>query len=391
MRIIRVICLALSVAVYGCASSPSIEKLATNQDVEIKYPPVSVFWMAPSDDMRSECVKYDESSMLKHCTLNNFNNSAVGDALRDSNLFESVRLADKNNDYAVVINTLTLVSEDGGDFANALVSGVSLFVVPMVLDMSVKSEVTLFWRGVPIKQYSYDFPLAVTNSLFNQESIDEKFAESLVSRFLEDAQNDDIFSGQFLSSALQASNYQSNLGLPGRIDNYVYENTFVYRDPFLGVNIRYQHQTDLYVYNDVFVYPIRATDWSDETKILQSEAMNVRKEIELLEKEKLIKVLQFNDNTSVEIPDGTNKRTGLMFSCSWTNENGQMIVSYIYLFMSKDKFIKVRGSMPDEFEDYNLDDFVKQVVTSIQVPDEDVFMAKIRQQQRQAMFQVEQP
>ena len=256
-------------------------------------------------------------------------------------------------------------------------------LLPVQLSYDIKSEFAVHWRGIEIKQYAYDMPVTRTISILSgsPEEQDEMFADALVSHFLKDSQSDNIFSGEFLAGAIQASDYVNDLVVPKRIGDYFLAGKNVFPDPMLGVSIRYNHGV-LSEYVDVFVYPVRNVDWENVANILEPEAEIVRKDIELMQKQEAYKDVVFNDSEWFDVESDKGILKGLHFSSTLVDKNDIGYISLIYLSLIKDKVIKFRATRQDPTVKFDIYPFVKEALNKIDPPDESMFMASLRQNAR---------
>lgn len=373
----------LSMSVYGCVKNETIKPAEFENEINFKYPPIAVYGKHPSTELENDCREFDKKSLLHHCTVNFFDITSIKSALEDTNLFQQVRWADRDLDYSLSITTATYDLEDAGDLTSAALAGASLMLLPVQLSYDIISEFAVRWRGIEIKQYAYDMPVTRTLSLLSgsPEEQDKLFAEALVSHFLNDSQNDNIFSGEYLAGSIQASDYVNDLVVPKRIGDYFLAGKNVFPDPMLGVSIRYNHGV-LSEYVDIFIYPVRSVDWENVANILEPEAVIVRKDIELMQKQEAYKDVVFNESEWFDVESDKEILKGLHFSSTLVDKNDIGYISLTYLSLIKDKIIKFRATRQDPTVKYDIYPFVKEALNKIDPPDESMFMASVRQNAR---------
>lgn len=379
-----------ALSLQGC-NTQNIKRVEYKQDIVYKYPAISLYNKYPSPELEKECVEFDKESVLHHCNGEQLDFPSIRQALEGSNLFQKVNLGDSNTDYSVSITALGFNLEDASELANAAISGASLLLIPLQTSRDIKSEFQVRWRGHPIKQYAYDLPLVNSVSLLNTDSVEEQneeYLNALISYFLRDTQNDNVFSGEFLAEALGASDYNNDLILPERVNDYFLEGRYIFPDPYLGAQIRYQHGV-ISSFVDVYVYPIKNIEWSNVEKVLESEATIVKKEIELMQKQNALSHVVFSDNEWLDIKTESVSKKGVRFSTTWLDSDERDFISLSYLFIIKDKIIKFRITKQDADVKFDIDPFVQTTLSTIELPDESLFMATVRQNYRKKSFNID--
>ncbi len=71
----------------------------------------------------------------------------------------------------------------------------------------------------------------------------------------------------------------------------------------------------------------------------------------------------------------------------YSNSQSERVYTATYTFVKEDKFVKVRASFPitDEGTDMQApDDFVQALLASVSVPEESLFMARVRKMHRES-------
>ena len=146
----------------GCISTPQMAKY--NSNINHKYPPISVFYAEPSQQLKDECVVFSQS-ILQNCLEDQSSRQTYVVALREAQLFEKVFHANDDNPFQVDIAVVDLHAEDASDIAKGALSGASLMLIPLQQSHDVKLEVKVYFYDRIIKQYIYRLPY-VTNAFF---------------------------------------------------------------------------------------------------------------------------------------------------------------------------------------------------------------------------------
>ena len=351
------------------------------------YPPVSLFYKYPSESLDSECRAFDDQSLLHHCVSNQFDIRTLQHALEQSGKFQQVALADDNAPYQVLTSIAVLDQESGGELGNAALSGATLMMVPLVMEKTLRAEVVVTWQELPIKLYDYTIPFEFSASLFTAgDSYDKKITASITERLLADLQQENVFSGNYLMAALDASDYERDLRVPDAVDDYFLDQKYVLNNPFHGALLTFQHKQFAFDRAEVFVYPIRTTSWQDAGALSAREADNLRMELNAMVNQGQIRALDLGEVKPLQWQVGGQNYQGAFYTGMLTDQEGQTGRTATYIFTKEDKFVRVRAVFPmqeDSIEAQNPDGFVKALLEHIQPPGESVFMARLREQRRQ--------
>lgn len=365
--------------VTACVSTPNNNIASYDQNAGTVYPPVSLFITRPTAELNQQCLQFADDSVMQQCQINQFDASLYWQQLHGSGLFEQVMFAREGTDYQVLVSTANMSRETAADITKAAVAGATLLLLPVTNEFSVKAEVTVLWRDLVIKRFSYDVPYTHTMSLFHKpEEGAQHFAQTLMSYFLRDVEQKQIFSGAFLLSTLQDSDYLQQLKAPAQLRDFHLAGQHIYNDPLAGTQLRYTNQNYIDDYIDVFIYPIRRTDWQDSSLVMHDEVQNVRKELELFYKQQN-KIIKLQAPNKISWQHESRDFDGSYFEL--TIEDVESLPSSTYLFIAGDKFIKLRCT----FGAIHAEDLVKTLVPEIVVPEESLFMATLRQRFRQQM------
>jgi len=172
----------------GCSTTPiaPISDLITTGSHQ--YPPVSVFYKVPSQAFDRECEEFDEGSVLDRCTTSMINNLAFRSNLSESAYFHQVYNQNGEIDYKIWFATASFTHDGIVHYSNAVISGLSVMLIPVVLTAQVKAELTVIWRGNLLKTYRYELSMEELLAIWKRPGSGEKiFSTRLAAEFLKDA------------------------------------------------------------------------------------------------------------------------------------------------------------------------------------------------------------
>ena len=362
-------------ALSGCATTENHNLAEFESNDKGSLPEISFFYSWPSDALRNECRQFDESSVMNHCLINNISGYEYFDSLRRTKMFQKVKLADEQTEYQVEYATAWMHGENAADISKAAVAGATLLMVPVSMEKQIKAEVNVYWRGKVIEQLTYDLPHVSTLSLFHDpQAGNRNFTDTLTSHFLKDVQEKQIFTPQFLSKKLNSSDYETRLQAPEASGDFALAGKFIYNSPFLGASLRYHHKQFADDYIDVFVYPVKKASWEDSAAVIKQELAFIRKEIDIVKKEQAWLSAEFGEDIAFAWQYEGQDFQGFYFDGVIQRQDEEESYTSTYAFIKKDKVIKFRTTFPAQFSMA----FVKHIMSEIEVPEESVFMAKIR-------------
>ncbi|WP_341937621.1 hypothetical protein [Marinimicrobium sp. C2-29] len=383
MKTLLIPCLALLLT--ACATTDSNRDRSGSAEPDL--PAISIFYSELSDELREDCKAHKDQSVWNSCEENQYDINAFANALNDSGRFEGVSYGQVQADYQVLVSSARKVQEDAKGLANAIVSGASLTLIPLHFDMTLSAEFVVLWRGEVVDQFSHEFSATQSASIIKKvEPIPEFVARLLAERLMQDIDQHNPFTPERLAEALKSSDY-SQLDVPEELANYRQIDQYRYRDPFMGNMISFNHNQFAFDRIDVFVYPIRSTDWSDSRQVIESEMENIRAEIQHMEKEGYIKDIELNASRASPWDSGQEEPMVGFMDGHYSNSQSERVYTATYTFVKEDKFVKVRASFPitDEGSDMQApDDFVQALLASVSVPEESLFMARVRKMHRES-------
>ena len=381
--------LAAGALLCGCAGAGggalALEGVAYDRDAE-PYPFLSIYRKRPSAELVGKCAEFNGQSKLHHCAVDYDNLHFFRAVLEETKLFEGVGFAIADSDYSLSIAMARYNAEKASELATLAVSASSLFIIPSNLSHQMEVEMELKWRGVTIKRYNYELPYNISLSIFS--SIDKghmDLAEDLAARFLQDYQADKAWSGGFILSALNASDYDAGLAIPEQTRDYAYKGKRISNDPLSGVRVLYEHKIFPDVI-EVIVYPVRGAEWSDWKSVLSAEVDLIREERQLGKQQGMFADVNFSAQEEVRIKLKDGVASGLKFDYTVSIEGKGYYYSLSYMFIEKDKIIKIRKVEPFRGERFNMDDFVAEILNGIEPPGESAFMAQVRLHGRKNVF-----
>lgn len=382
MRALLTPCLVLLLT--ACATTDSSKGRSGSAEPDL--PAISIFYSELSDDLREDCEAHKSQSVLHYCEENHYDINALASALKDTGRFESVSYGQVHADYQVLVSSSKKVQDDAKGLANAIVAGASLTLIPLQIEMRLNAEFVVLWRGELVDQFSHEFSATQSSSILKKlEPSPEFVARLLAERLMQDIDQHDPFTPERLAEALKSSDY-SQLDVPEELANYRQIDQYRYRDPFMGNMISFNHSQFAFDRIDVFVYPIRSTDWSNSRQIIESEMENIQAEIQHMEKEGYIKDIELNASRASRWDAEPGETMVGFMDGQYSNSQSERVYTATYTFVKEDKFVKVRASFPitDEGTDMQApDDFVQALLTSVSVPEESLFMARVRKMHRE--------
>ena len=382
LRVSIGVCFLGCVLLSGCKTSNPIPKDFYSNGVEDRLPPISVFGKKPSDELAAICAK-------AKCIQGPELISGIYDEFVKSKMFEAMAGGENKSDYQLQIAARRVDPGDAKEFAKIMTSAASLLVVPVVITHEYRSEFVVKWRGIDIASYNFDIPYDETIFLLKNFEQSKQFAaEALAAKFLSAVQGDGVFTSDFLYAALKAENYRRDLKAPNQVGDYARTDMFIYPDPFLGVQLRYQHGKQRDEKDDVFVYPVRQADWSDLNKTLMDEMEAVLKDVDLAVKAGAYKSAQFDSAKAITL--GKNRLAGRSAVGYVVASSGEQLRSFIYLFVVKDKIVKFRITSinaDSAITQAETEAFIGELLSQLSVPDESFFIATLRQNRRNSTIQ----
>jgi len=98
-------------------------------------------------------------------------------------------------------------------------------------------------------------------------------------------------------------------------------------------------------YIEVFVYPVRAGQWLDKKSVLKKEIENVRKDMELFNKENALETLAPSDNTFTDFTSSDSTINVVTYDNHIMDGLSNEFDFQTYLMFLQDKFLRVRHTV----------------------------------------------
>ena len=371
-----------SLFIGACASSHDFTVAAFDPVEAPIYPVIDVFRLNPSPEFRGACAEFDKKSALHHCTLNNIDFSKLTAAINNTGYFESALLASRDQPYSVAFSVAAYDAESAGELGKAALAGATLLLIPVSTSAILKVEGVVRWNSEPLHEFGFDLPFTLHGSWQTlSEDVDAGLSESIASHFIEDLKQADVFSANFLNSKLGASNYEAELSAPNEVGNFQKIGVELLSNPFQGARVHYEHSGYEAVWADVFVYPIRAWQYEEEAN-LAKEIEATQRDLELMAKEGFITSLDISDDVST-IKSAGNSVSIANYSAAYNAGDQKGLSSRTFVFTRADKFVKVRVTFGRYVPIANeIDSFAISLADLVTVPEESLFMARLRKQWR---------
>ncbi|WP_444886961.1 hypothetical protein [Microbulbifer sp. JMSA008] len=377
------LCLA-ALSLVGCATTDeySVEKYS---GFEQSLPALSLFAKMPGEDFERRCNDYSESSLLKYCQYGVVDYTELLGQLEASTAFSSVHSGNDDIPYQLLITSAGYSEEGIEDIGEAVIAGATLMLAPMRTTQDIHIDAILTWHGLPLKRYQLEFPFTTTISLFTSPLAAKRdLAKVVAGELIALLQEDRVMAPEYLYQSIGASDYHSALNLPESVGEYVSNPLVLASHPLFGAQTRYVHRQFQFDSVDVFVYPIPNWEWGDLKQAQVEELDRVREELELVEREAQWQVLDLSEEASeiwrVQGQDMPVTRLSGYFLAA----DGERFDTHTYLFVRKDKFIKVRASFSGEGRSREeVETFARGLIAQANVPSESRFMANVRENWRE--------
>lgn len=189
----------------------------------------------------------------------------------------------------------------------------------------------------------------------------------------------------------ETTDYEKDLLYPRETASLVFKDIKVYDEPLYGAALTYldpSYPTDVIT---LYIYPIPATEWDDQTKTLIAEMDKVIAEVNYaIQLGKYSKVGE-ETRTDFSFEHDGKQYSGLKSSFNTWLQDDTQLDSFAYLFISEDKFIKFRTSFHALLTpDWSGDHIVQEILPQLMVPPESAHMKKLRAEHRKAQQQRQQ-
>lgn len=369
-------------ALIGCTTTtkPKIHP-EKNVYADVIWPEVSLFYKEPSEELRNRCIEFHNASVLQQCDMSFLKLNYELEQFKNSNYFADVTFADSNSDYVIAFTQAKFLKEDAGDIAKGALAGATLMLVPITQDQDVVVEVAIMWRGIIIREMAYEFAYTPTLSLYtNPEQSKIELAGEIAAKVIEDIKREDVLSGQYMASVLDATDYTKDLVVPERAGEYFRTPETLLGSPLEGAAISYTRPEFLFDEYVVSIYPIRATSWIDYTSVLSAELNLIHDDFATAQSAGEWRSVRFGDQQELLVKAASGGNVGVVQSVDLVDMNGDQFIGQIYLFVKEDKIICLSNFVPVTYAQPSPQVFLSNFFDGLQMPGESAFMAKIRQQ-----------
>ncbi|MDN3638801.1 hypothetical protein QWY82_08275 [Simiduia curdlanivorans] len=369
----------------GCATQNQYTPVTPQTELgQPKLPALQVVNEHPSMAMYQACLAFDTESVMQHCRSNRIGATDMQLALQKSQRFEHHQDSRYSPDYTLHVATAQYLEESMEGLGNAVVSGLSLMLIPMHQAFVLKAEATLRWRGIPLELITIETPFTQSLTLANT-TIDphSQMAEAISAALLEQLEARDAFSVQFLAQKLGTSDYDLALIVPNQVGNYQLDQREWRRHPLQGAWVSYIDKNFQFDQFSLAVYPIKATDWQDIKATLEKEAMALQKDM-LLDARQQKHELRFNDLQRLSWSIKGQTLDVYQMSAAHQADTGEALETRIYLFIQEDKVVATSSTLSgDNAPVQAFEAATQQLASTIQVPAESLFMAQLRKEWRE--------
>lgn len=344
------------------------------------YPEIALFYKRPSDQQRQGCEHFAARSAMHNCLLNQMGLQALTRSLSESQQFYAVQqTAVSDTPYQLLVSVARKNIVNAKELSDAALFTLSLGLVPINSEVLMDVEAVLTWQKIPIAIYHYEMPWRQRFSILSlNEHPDKAFAQVLSDRLLADMESDKVFAEQTLYSVLNASNYDEGFSQPFELGDYVFEQRNLRPDPLLGLQLRYQHREFSFDKLDVFVYPIRYTEWQDTTALIDEELEKIQSELTLLKDEGLYKDIEFSASEKLQV----GGKYGQLLHSALTDAQGVRYRVQTAIFIKEDKFVTLRASNPMAEVMPDIGEFWRLPLQAITPPSESDYMSQLRRSAR---------
>lgn len=363
-----------TVVLAGCQLSPPSftgdDLVTTNQLTGHKVKaPIAFYSTYPSNNASEACRTVNKQKQA--CEDDPIAPQQFLDILSEQDWFTGVLPSSSGSDYELLVANQSATVTEGSPWHQTLHS-LSLGKVTLPAHVRNFTEVTVQWRGVEIDTRIFDVKVA---SLTSQNTAD--VARTALTRWWQDVSADGVFSARYLYSALDASDYFTNMQLPAHIGDFTRDDTQLYHDPFKGVISRYLHPQYDNALLDISVYPILSSLRQSDDVLLRSE---LEQDLEQARDVATARGMTLEDGggfASFSVADSNQDAAGKVMALTASSENAESLFASTYVFRQQDKIIKITTTFPRRVSDK----LVREAMPFIVVPEQSKLMAAIRDMQ----------
>ncbi|MFA0811374.1 hypothetical protein [Microbulbifer epialgicus] len=380
----KILLCLVAIVVVGCATT---NEFTIAEYTQQSLPSVALFAKTPEVDFEQRCNSFTGDSLLKYCHFDVVDYRELHRELANSDIFETVQLGNEEVPYQLLIASAGYVEEGVEEIGEAVIAGATMMLAPLTTTRDIHIDAMLTWHGLPLKRYQFEFPFTSKVNLFTPPGqAEQDLAKALAAKLIFQLQRDQVMAPEYLYKIIGASDYHQALILPESVGDYVSSPVVLASHPLVGAQVRYVHRQFQFDSVDVFVYPVPSWDWQDPHSVQVREVGRVREEMALVEKEANWQALSLSDEIS-EVWKVRGKFIPVTrLSGYFLAPDGERFDTHTYLFLRKDKLIKVRASFAGVGRNRSeVEDFAKGLIGKADVPSESKFMVKVRENWREKL------
>ncbi len=336
-------------------------------------PAISVFRLPPPLPFLELCPAAASAAprTASACSINAIDYGGISTALARAEQFSQVAVADRANDYALVIASLIRNTDSGSE---------------------IQFLTDLYWRSQHLLRVTYVHPahptgIATPPAMLPGANLptptDPEVLDGYAQHLAGALRRAKAFSSPYLHRALQSSNYATQLLGPSELSNFRAAGLQILHNPVYGAALRYEHDFYDNAYLDVFVYPVLSHDYHNNA-LLDQEIQALRGDLEHLAGQSQWRELRLGPITPLTV--AAKPLRALSLSGTYRTETDAWLATSAHIFVLGDKFIKIRATHP-KFAPVasDIDAFVAALPDRLTIPPQSPFMQRLRRDwQREA-------
>lgn len=183
----KILLLAMAFLLSACATVVNFEK--PTYDNSSKFPRISIL---VNNGVVGSVVSCGDFGCYEFPDKHHY---YIYESLRSSEKFENVLVSEDGNGYQLLIQFSHFYSEENHVyFPKLFIGALTLFMVPIPIEGEFRAEFKLLKDRKPIKTYEYYEKKGELQWIFQARNRNmEAASEYFVSRFIQDAERDDVF------------------------------------------------------------------------------------------------------------------------------------------------------------------------------------------------------
>jgi len=300
--------------------------------------------------LTEELETYCETDTTVICELNVLSQPSLLTALQQADTNGNVLSALENSEYEVLIGSARVKNSDNSTHE-------------LVLEISAN------WHDITIedKQLRATLDSSIAEST---ESVSEA-SNRLLTQWVENALQKDLFGAEFLYQFLGASNYTTELKVPKQIGDFALSRQHLFNDPLKGMLSRYIHKDFELAVFDVYVYPLKSVDSAITQS--QNELLREQQDIRSISKALGNDALTMSEVYEVNNLDGLQNIRVFAFEATLQTDSEPLFATQ-YAYVKNDKVVKFSVNVPARITD----SLIVEAINAIVVPPESSMMKQVR-------------